>query len=315
MSRWLVAAALLACPASAADLDQKALLRHIHKTFNTPPDLKLDIKQVQPSSVPGFLSGRLELGDGSSKQEQDVLVSSDGHYYILSPAYSLGPSPVPGLKAPVTRPDAPPPPPASVTQDGKHMVFGNPVDLTVDPDADNLKKLRADSSPAMGPASAPVTIVEFSDLQCPHCKRAHETMDAVTKDYPGKIRRVFKHFPLQMHPWARDAALAAACAAAQKPAASFQLEADFFREQETLEKPSLSAKMAEFAKKDGIDPAALGRCVDSGQSRAKVEADIAEGSALGVNGTPAIFINGRRLRGYDAHEIRATIDEMLSSKR
>jgi len=141
-----------------------------------------------------------------------------------------------------------------------------------------------------GPADAPVTIIEFSDYQCPFCRRAEPTIKEVLARYPDKVRFVYRHFPLEMHPRARPAAEAAECAAEQGRFWEFHEkvfsgsgfeESDFER----------------YVVEIGIDPAKWKSCRDEGRSKAKVDADFAAGQAAGVTGTPAFFVNGIMISG------------------
>jgi len=307
-----IGALLAPAAARAKDIDRKALFAHIHKTFNTPPELKFSLKDLVPSPIPGFLYGKIELGDGQMRREQPIHIAEDGRVYFLGQAFPLVPSPIAGMRAPAARPDAPPPPPLHVTADGQFAVFGDSLDLAVDPDAENLKKIKLQGAPFQGPAGAPITIVEYSDLQCPHCKHAHDILASeLPKAYPGKVRRVFKHYPLvNTHPWAYDAALAAACA--PTAAASAALESAFFQQQDAIKKENVRENSLAFAAKAKLDAAKFQKCLDGKESKPFVDSGIAEGQSLGINGTPQLFVNGRRLRSYEWREVKASIDEALS---
>ena len=154
-----------------------------------------------------------------------------------------------------------------------------------------------DPTMTRGSDAAPVTILEFSDFQCPFCKRAQDTLEQVMREFPDRVRIVFKDFPLDFHPGARPAALAARCAGAggrfwEYHDLLFVAQPDFSREQ-----------LVGYAQRLGLDRAAFAACLDSRRFAASVDADIAEGRARGVRGTPTFFINGRRLVG--AHPIEA----------
>ena len=150
----------------------------------------------------------------------------------------------------------------------------------------------AAEGPALGPDDAPVTIVEFSDYQCPFCKRAEPTLQQVAQRYPEKVRIVYRHFPLDsIHPLARPAAEAAACADEQ---------GKFWEFHELVWEatPDLEAeKLSEMAEKIGLDTEAFGTCVGERRFRELVQNDLAAGQAAGVNGTPAFFVNGIPLSG------------------
>jgi protein-disulfide isomerase len=166
------------------------------------------------------------------------------------------------------------------------------------------------SGPMLGPADAPITIIEFSDYQCPFCRRAEPTVQDVLAKYPGQVRFVFRHFPLdRIHPLARGASEAAACAAEHGKFWEFHKE--LFAEKAQLERAGLDAAAA----KVGLDPAAFKACVDERRTQALVENDLKAGEAAGVSGTPAFFINGIPLRGaLPAEEFHKVIEAELAAR-
>ena len=168
----------------------------------------------------------------------------------------------------------------------------------------------AATGPTRGPADAPVTIIEFSDYQCPFCRRAEPTVEQVLAQYEGKVRFVFRHFPLdRIHPMARGAAEASACAADQDK--FWEYHAALFADDAQLDRAGLDAAAA----KTGLDMAAFKACVDGRKTQALVDADVKDGEAAGVSGTPAFFINGIPLRGaLPAEEFHKVIDEELAAK-
>jgi predicted DsbA family dithiol-disulfide isomerase len=164
--------------------------------------------------------------------------------------------------------------------------------------------------PAKGPADAPVTIVEFSDYQCPFCRRAEPTVQEVLSRYEGKVRFVFRHFPLdRIHPQARAASEAAACADQQGK--FWEYHEELFTENAQLDRAGLDA----IAEKTGLDTAAFKVCMDEGRTKDLVQKDLEAGTEAGVSGTPAFFINGIPLRGaLPATDFQRVIDEELAAK-
>jgi protein-disulfide isomerase len=164
--------------------------------------------------------------------------------------------------------------------------------------------------PARGPADALVTIIEFSDYQCPFCRRAEPTLQQVLSRYEGKIRFVFRHFPLdRIHPLARGASEAAACADQQGK--FWEYHEQLFAENAQLDRAGLDA----LAAKTGLDSAAFKLCMDERKTQSLVENDVKAGSAAGVSGTPAFFINGIPLRGaLPVEDFQRVIDEELAEK-
>ena len=150
----------------------------------------------------------------------------------------------------------------------------------------------AEGGTAVGPAGAAAVLVTFSDFQCPFCARLAATVASLRREYPLEFRMVYRHYPLEtIHPHARTAALAAECAAEQH---GFQAFHDsLFAVQERIGEVA----WAEVAAGAGVpDTAAFSKCVAEARYAARVEADVALGDALGVTGTPTVFLNGSRVR-------------------
>jgi protein-disulfide isomerase len=166
------------------------------------------------------------------------------------------------------------------------------------------------SAPAMGPANAPVTIVAFTDYQCPYCHRAQNTMDQILTQYAGKVRLVHRDFPLEGHPQAFPAARAAWCAGEQ---------GKFWEYYKSL--MSVSGDMAEadlLGRAEGLklDSAAFKTCAASDRHDAAIREGADAGARLGVTGTPGYFINGRMLTGAQPIEqFQQVIDSELARGR
>jgi protein-disulfide isomerase len=164
----------------------------------------------------------------------------------------------------------------------------------------------AATGPAKGPANAPVTIVEFSDFQCPFCSRLTPTLKQVEEKYGNKVRVVFRQFPLPMHQNAQKAAEASLCALDQGK--FWELHDAMFGNQAELGVDQLKAKAASL----GLNADKFNKCLDSGEKAATIQADVKAGSAAGVNGTPAMFINGRFINGaVPIDQITTVIDDEL----
>jgi protein-disulfide isomerase len=150
----------------------------------------------------------------------------------------------------------------------------------------------AASGPAKGgPATAPVTIVEFSDFQCPFCSRVNPTIKQVQDKYGDKVRIVFRQFPLSFHQQAAKAAEASLCANDQNK--FWELHDAMFADQQALGVDQLKAKAASL----GVNAEQFNQCLDSGKHAAAIQADLKDGQAAGVSGTPALFVNGRFING------------------
>jgi protein-disulfide isomerase len=167
----------------------------------------------------------------------------------------------------------------------------------------------AAEGPTRGPKDAPVTIVEFSDFECPYCGSAFETVEQVMNAYAGKVRLVYRQFPLSFHPHAAKAAEASLCAADQGK--FWEYHDVLFKNQKKLEPTDLKAHATEV----GMDAQKFGQCLESGEKKKAVDADQQAGLAAGVGGTPAFFINGIFLNGAQPiDEFKKVIDGELARK-
>jgi len=157
--------------------------------------------------------------------------------------------------------------------------------------------------PFRGSADAAVTIIEFSDFQCPYCTRGAATVEEILERYPNDVKFVFQHFPLGFHPWAKPAAIAANCAGLQNPDAFWTLHDAYFKDQKQLTTDNVVAKSEGYLAGSGIDMKTWENCAADTNSAeykaeaANVDADMALGQALGVTGTPGFFVNGEFLNG------------------
>jgi len=164
--------------------------------------------------------------------------------------------------------------------------------------------------PERGGAKAPVTIVEFSDYQCPFCKRGEDSVQKVVDTYGDKVRVVFRDYPLPFHERARPAAEAANCANAQGKFWPYNKK--LFANQNALSDDNLKA----YAKDLGLDTAKFDECYAKKPFSAAIDKDLADGVSAGVNGTPAFFINGRSLSGAQPFEkFKEIIDEELAAAK
>ena len=168
----------------------------------------------------------------------------------------------------------------------------------------------AATDPSLGAASAPVTLIEFSDFECPFCQRVAPTLKQVRQAYGDKVRIVWKDFPLtQIHPNAFKAGEAGHCAAEQGK--FWELHDRLFGNQQALMVDALKGHASTL----GLDTAKFNACLDGSKYAERVRDGIAQGTRLGVNSTPTIYINGRLVSGAQPYEVIAgIIDEELSTK-
>lgn len=168
------------------------------------------------------------------------------------------------------------------------------------------KKQVEAKGPSRGPDDAKVTIVEFSDFECPFCSKAKNTVDKVMEAYPGKVKLVFRQYPLPMHPNAPKAAEAALCAGDQGK--FWEMHDKLFENQRALNAESYKS----YATALGLDDAKFTACMDSGEKAKIVAEDMKAGDEVGVGSTPTFFINGRELSGAQPEEeFKRIIDEEL----
>ncbi len=177
-------------------------------------------------------------------------------------------------------------------------------------------KLNLEDQPSFGPTNAPVTIVEFGDLECPSCRaEAPLLRQLIPGLYPGKVRVVFKDFPLEtIHPWARAASIAARCVFRQNHEAFWKFYDWDYDNQDDITPENLKSKVLSWAGSNGINAGELGRCIDSKATDAEVSRNVAEGRARGVNGTPTLFVNGRKSASMRIPAIEQMIDADLGKK-
>lgn len=165
-----------------------------------------------------------------------------------------------------------------------------------------------------GNSSAQVTIVEFSDLECPYCKQFHATMQQALAEYGDKVRWAYKHFPLdQLHPKADKEAEAAECAGAMGGNDMFWKYVDRVFEITPSNNGLNLDLLPQIAGDLGLDGAAFEACLNSGKYADRVEEDYQQGVSLGVNGTPGSFVNGVPIQGAVPYgTLKAAIDEALA---
>lgn len=172
-----------------------------------------------------------------------------------------------------------------------------------------VQNISVDDDPARGDANAPVTIVEFTDFQCPACAAMHPVLEEVLKSYGNKVRFVVRDFPLNQHEWARKAAEAADAANAQGK--FFEYIAVLFKNQKALDVPSLK----KYASQIGLDRARFDAALDRGVYAEEVRKDVEDGEMYGVGSTPTIFINGVQLRLLSEEGLRAAIDRAAGTPK
>ncbi len=270
---------------SAADappksaFDKPTLEAYVRHLYLLNPQLTVTVADPKPSTLTGFKEVRIRIAQGPQFQDLTLYVSADG----------------------------------------KKIVQGNFYDIATNPFKAELDKLKTQFQPALGTAGAPVVLVSFSDLQCPHCKTEGEMLrQNLIKNYPKEVRLYFKDFPLEsLHPWAKPAAMAGRCVYQQKPDAFWDYHDFVFSKQETLTPETFKDQTLTWAKDNkAIDSVKLGVCIDSKATQAEVEKEIEDGHALDITGTPTLFVNGRRIsQTIDWPALKAIIDSEIEYQK
>jgi protein-disulfide isomerase len=266
-----IAPAKPTAPSTKSAFDKPILEAYIRHMFVWGPQINVTIGDPQPAPMPGFKQVAVQASAGNARQD-DVFYVSD---------------------------------------DGQTIVRGQVFDVKDNPFRPELKKLKTEFEPSFGTPGAPVVAVIFSDFQCSFCKEeAKMIRDNLLTAYPKQVRVYFKDFPLeQIHPWAKTAAIAGQCVFRQNAPTFWDYHDWIFEKQAEITPENLKDKVLEFAKGKEIDTLQLGRCMDSRETEADVDKDIAQARELRVQSTPTLFINGRRVTGRtDWNTLRSVID-------
>lgn len=328
------------------------IVRYIRERFAVPDSVKLTVGPMENAPLPGFYQAVVDVDYGEQNKQQNtkqsILVSKDDRYLVIGSAVPLGANPKAevvekvreALKVPaavqLTAGAFRPSEFAIFNQtqvtadDGKKkqsqnfylskndhfLVLGQVFAMNVDPMREALRTITTQNQPSVGPATAPVTIVEYADLQCPSCAHFHEVLEKqVLPKYGNKVRVIFKEFPLPMHDWSTEAAIANECAYQIDPSAFLNYRTMIFARQSSFTVANVRDLLLQYGQEAGIDRLRLAACMDARASMPRIEADKREGEKLGVNRTPTSFINGRRVEGSppDA-DLYKIIDEALADK-
>jgi protein-disulfide isomerase len=207
--------------------------------------------------------------------------------------------------------------PFVMSADGRYAVFAGLEDVTSDPSKAVMEKISLKGEPFKGGANAKVTIVEYSDFQCPFCTRGYATIEnEVLKTYGDKVKFYYKHFPLAFHKWAEAGAIGAECAKDQKADAYWKIYSGLFDQQQQITPENVKEKSLAMIEGTGIDKKKWEECFDGKKTADRVKAQMAEGQSVGVSGTPGFIINGRLVSGAQPFAtFKAIIDDELASAK
>ena len=227
----------------------------LQATFGYQPGLRWKIADIRPSKAEGLAQVTVILTSAQGQQQQQ--------FYV--------------------------------TPDGKHAVLGEIIPFGAHPFEIEKKELAVKAKgPSRGPANSPVTIVEFGDMQCPHCKAAQPVVEKLLTDEPN-ARLVFENFPLPMHDWANKAAAYNDCIARQSPDAFWKFMSSVYDSQAEITAATADEKLSALADKAGVKGSDISACAASGETLARVQSEVQLGQSVEVTGTPTLFINGRRI--------------------
>jgi len=225
----------------------------LHETFGYDPQLTWKITGIRPSQAEGLAEVLVQISGPQGQGEQKFFV----------------------------------------TEDGKHAVVGDVIPFGAHPFEKTRELLdKKVTGPARGPASAAVTVVEFSDLQCPHCKEAAATIERLLAEN-SNIHFVFQNFPLPMHIWALKAADYADCVGRASNDAFWKFVSGVYAAQTDITAENADQKLTELAETLGLNSKEIAACAAKPETQARVEASVNLGKSLDVNATPTLFINGR----------------------
>jgi protein-disulfide isomerase len=272
----------LGCSAQAPPANIVSVIeRHVRAHYSLPPDVKVIVGALRSSEFANYDALTVTFASPTKKQEFEFLLS----------------------------------------RDHKTLVRLSKFDLSTDPYAEIMKKIDVSGRPARGNKDAKVTIVSYDDFECPFCSRMHQTLfPGLFKEYGDRVLFIYKDYPLEeIHPWAVHAAVNANCLGAENGDAYWDyadylhanqhaIGAEKGRDGQDAELDKLAMLQAQ---KHNLDLLRLQTCVKAQDEKA-VRASMREGESVGVDATPAMFINGQKLDGaVPADEVRLALDQAL----
>src|SRR3984885_8236294 len=232
----------------------------LHETFGWDPEMSWKISSIKPAAVPGLAEVDVVLANSQGQQLSRFYVSADGGHAVVGEIIPFGAKPF---------------------------------------DAEKKVLERGVTGPSRGPKDAPVTVVEFGDLQCPACKAAQPAIEALIAAEPN-ARFVFQNFPLEMHNWAAKGAAYADCVAQTSNAAFWKFISKVYETQSNITAENTDEKLTAIAEGSGVKGAEIAACAVKPETKARVDASLALGKSVDVTGTPTLFINGRKVGSFDA---------------
>ena len=227
----------------------------LQQTFGYDPKVTWKILEIKPSAMPGLSEVLVTVANPQGQQVNRLYVSSDGEHALVGEIIPFGAKPFAPAQA---------------------------------------KLAKGMNGFARGPADAPVTIVEFGDLQCPACKAAQPNIDSLVAAEPN-ARFVFQNFPLDIHNWAAKGAAYADCVGRASNDAFWKFVAKTYETQSDITAANADEKLTAIADGAGVKGAEIAVCAAKPDTKARIEASLALGKAVDVTSTPTLFINGRKI--------------------
>jgi protein-disulfide isomerase len=273
--------------------------------------------QAKPATAAPTLSVRTELP--SEDTVNSFLYQMFGYDATITwKIAEIRPSEIPGLTEVtviITNPQGSNANKLYVSADGKHAITGDILPFGAKPFDDARAKLeKGVNGAAKGPVKAPVMVVEFSDMQCPHCKTVAPNVEQLLAQEPD-VHFVFQNFPLPAHNWAEKAAEYVDCVGRASNDAVWKFIQKTFDQQNNITESSAEEKLKMIATDSGVKADEISACAAKPDTRARIEASVALGKSVGVTGTPAIFVNGRALSGATPVDLLKKIVEFASQAK
>jgi len=292
----------------------------LQRRFRLSSASNVEIGPPKASPIPGMSARIVKMHNDAGQSGTFVLYTDTaGKTAVLSDvevgAATVGP--LHGLWSrplrPVNQPPGAPAKSVLITDSPGKAIMGTELDLSKDPwGRISLGKLHLGDRAALGPDDAPVTIIEFGDLECPFCARAFSEIETVVNtSHKGNVRLIFKHFPLNIHPWAMQAAIASDCVRRQNPKVFWPFVSDIYRDQGAINPQNLREHVATYVGQLGLDQQVLNACIMAPAAEAQVTQDRDDGDAIGVNSTPTFLVNGIELAGLPSDK---TFDYVINSE-
>jgi protein-disulfide isomerase len=271
LSLVTIMALSIVMPALAADSAADAALKAVLQKRLLVPDAKdLQLGPIQPGPFAGMSSRTVTVsnpGAPGQKAEIEVFTDDTGKQVIIAQHYAV-------------------------------------VDSAHPWEQLEVKQLHLDDRATLGPATAPVTIIEFGDFECPYCARAFSEIETlVNTTHKDRVRLIWKNFPLNVHPWAEQGAVAAECAREQNPATFWSFARNLYRDQTEINPQNLRSHIDSYISSLGLDTKGMDACILSKTAEDRVQQDIKDAQAIHLSSTPTFVINGIPVIGLPSSKV------------